>query len=72
MDRPPPPHSTETEHRLTVSEVNQKHHLDLLEEHEERLTWLEQATRGLIYVMGLLATGKTPDVAQIILGALQK
>lgn len=67
-----PPHSTETEHRLTVSEVKLQFHSDLHEEHEERLTWLEQATRGLIYAMGLLATGKTQDLAQIILGALQK
>lgn len=72
MDRPPPPHSTETEHRLTVSEVKIQFHSELHEEHEARLTWLEQATRALIYAMGLLATGKTPDVAQAILGVLQK
>jgi hypothetical protein len=36
------------------------------------LTWLEQATRGLIYAMGLLATGKTQDVASFILGILPR
>jgi hypothetical protein len=71
MDRQPP-HSTETEHRLTVSEVTLKHHSVLHEAHEVRLTWLEQATRGLIYAMGVMATGKTPDLAQAILGILQR
>jgi hypothetical protein len=69
---PLPPHSTETEHRLTVSEVHIKQHTRLHEEHETRLTWLEQATRGLIYAMGVMATGKTPDLAQAILGILQR
>lgn len=67
-----PPHSTETEHRLTVSEVVLKQHTDLHAAHEIRLTWLEQATRGLIYAVGVIATGKTPDLAQAILGILQK
>lgn len=67
-----PPHSTETEHRLTVSEVHIQQHTRLHEEHDSRLTWLEQATRGLIYAVGVMATGKTPDLAQAILGILQK
>ena len=67
-----PPHSTETEHRLTVSEVHIQQHTRLLEDHDSRLTWLEQATRGLIYAMGLLATGKTQDVASFILGILPR
>ena len=67
-----PPHSTETEHRLTVAEVHIDQHAKFHQEHEVRLTWLEQATRGLIYAVGVMATGKTPDLAQAILGILQR
>lgn len=67
-----PPHSTEIEHRLTVSEVHIDQHAKLHQEHAVRLTWLEQATRGLIYAVGVMATGKTPDLAQAILGILQR
>ena len=67
-----PNRSTETEHRLTVSEVHIQQHERLHADHEIRLTWLEQATRGLIYAMGLLATGKTQDLASFILGILPR
>ena len=66
--RPPyQPHSIETERRLTTGEV-ERHHIDRsITDHHARISYLERAVQGLIWVTSALATGKSGDILDLVL-----
>jgi hypothetical protein len=65
---PLPPHSNEVERRLTTVEVVSGHHRHSLSGHHDRISYLERAVQGLIWATSVLASGKSGDIVEMILG----
>jgi hypothetical protein len=65
---PLPTHSNEVERRLTTIEVTSGHHRLSLSGHHDRISYLERAVQGLIWATSVLASGKSGDIVEMILG----
>jgi len=53
----PPEHSNHLEHRLTIVEVT-------TDSHRGKISYLERAVQGLIYVSTALAVGKSGELVE--------
>lgn len=66
------PNEIATEHRITVTEMHSERHQQSLDQHHERITYLERAVQVLIWATSTLATGKSGDLAEGLLQLLHK
>lgn len=64
-------HSNEIEHRLTVLEIGQDGHEKRHDKIDRRITLHEYILKGIIWALGSLATTKSGDVAEVLLGLLK-
>ena len=64
-------HSNEIEHRLTVLELNQDGHAKRHDKTERRVLIHEYVLKGIIWALGSLATTKSGDVAELLIGLLK-
>lgn len=77
---PPAPHSTETEHRLTIVEIKVEtvstDHDRFKEATTSKLLWLERGLQavayGLLTLAFWMAPGKAQSIAETILGMLKR
>jgi hypothetical protein len=77
---PQVPHSTETEHRLTIVEIEvervSEEHDDFKESTTSKILWLERGLQALAYCLLTLAfwlaPGKASSVAEAILGIVKR
>ena len=77
---PPTPHSTETEHRLTIVEIKVDRVTDDHKEHREatasKILWLERGLQAVAYGLLTLAFWSAPQkaqgIAETILGLIKK
>jgi hypothetical protein len=77
---PPSPHSTETEHRLTIVEIEVKSvkedHKDHKEATASKILWLERGLQAVAYGLLTLAFWSAPQKAQgfaeVILGLVKR
>lgn len=60
------------EHRITVIEMHSEQHQRCLDRHHERITYLERAVQVIIWAVGALATNKSGDLAEGLLGLMHK
>lgn len=77
---PPSPHSTETEHRLTIVEIKvdsvSQDHKDHKESTASKIMWLERGLQAVAYGLLTLAFWSAPQKAQgfaeMIIGLVKK
>lgn len=71
---PPNPHSTETEHRLTIVEIKvdsvSQDHRDHKESITTKILWLERGLQAVAYGLLTLALWSAPEKAQSIASAV--
>ena len=68
LQNPSPSHSNEVERRLTTTEVRSDHHQLSLSAHHDRISYLERAVQGLVWATSILASGKSGDLVEMMLG----
>ena len=59
-----PEHSNDLEHRLTVVEVQ-------TDSHQGKISYLERAVQGLIYMTAALAVGKSGELVEKLAAVLK-
>jgi hypothetical protein len=77
---PPAPHSTETEHRLTIVEIEVERvttdHEKFKDSTQSKILWLERGLQavayGLLTLAFWMAPGKAQGLAEAILGMLKR
>ena len=69
-------HSLEVERRLVETDLNLRHFQEdqdgINERHDQRITSLERMFQVLLYAVGVLATSKGGDLADLILSILKR
>jgi hypothetical protein len=60
------------EHRITVIEMHAEQHQKSIDQHHERISYLERAVQGLIYATAFLATIKSDTIVEAMLKAAAK
>jgi hypothetical protein len=54
------------EHRITVIEMHAEQHQKSIDQHHERISYLERAVQGLIYATAVLAGIKSDTILDLI------